>query len=373
MNLVKFLKQVDSAAKDMTKDALESFIHEYARTLPEEDRTAFLQTMSLYCKADIVGQRADTDHRDELSEKVAQSIEVLSDINDGDRFLDSEINEEWDDWYNSDAEEFLYSDPESILPDIEQAIELLHRCIDEEAYESGCKLAEQLSFIEIPVEGDCYETVFDLSDLYLHDLIDENIRDVVREALFLTYMGNALDDRADELYCKMINFKSYDIKLEDIMQTGSGDLPEFEKFLPLWIDYLGSKTGSVAQKLMEEAQAMIEDDETSLQTAVKFADTHPELFRNILECGKDSGEDEKYLKIGMDALELIPEKYVIRSEIALLCADFAIRTNEVSTAEYCWMEAFRSDTSVINYMRLRFMSKDWTVDIHERTPLIGKI
>lgn len=65
------------------------------------------------------------------------------------------------------------------------------------------------------------------------------------------------------------------------------------------------------------------------------------------------------LQIGLEALDKIPVTYILRSEIALLTAEFANRLNDSATAEHCWLEAFRSDTSVVNYIRIRFMAKDW--------------
>lgn len=65
------------------------------------------------------------------------------------------------------------------------------------------------------------------------------------------------------------------------------------------------------------------------------------------------------LSIGLEALDKIPVTYIIRSEIALLTAEYAVKMNESATAEFCWIEAFRSDTSVVNYLRIRFMARDW--------------
>ncbi|MDO4329855.1 MAG: hypothetical protein Q4C66_11030 [Lachnospiraceae bacterium] len=75
----------------------------------------------------------------------------------------------------------------------------------------------------------------------------------------------------------MGNYQCYEVKLEDIMQIGNHDLPEFKEFLPLWIDYLGNQTGWGVKKLMQEAQAMIEDDDQFLDTARKFVDKHQEV------------------------------------------------------------------------------------------------
>ena len=69
------------------------------------------------------------DHQQLLIE-LKHNQDVLAEINNGIRCLDSEYNEEWDDWYNSDADEVLFSDSMGVLSEIEDAIKLIHKCID---------------------------------------------------------------------------------------------------------------------------------------------------------------------------------------------------------------------------------------------------
>ena len=362
MNLVQFLKEVDETVSGMTKEQLQIYVHEIARTLPEDKRQHFLEILDTVRKDnDCVAMQSDK-HYDILSCEVKEVIEILGSINDGDRCLDSEYNEEWDDWYNSDAEEVLFSDPERLLQDIERAIGLLHKCIDMEAYEEGCKLAEALSVLEVSVTGDYndYDGMpLEIQDLYNHNLLKGTLENVVKEVLYLTYMGNELSFRAEELYCMMENYGCYNVTLEDIMQNGKKELPEFNEFLLLWIEYLGCQNGKGIKKLLQEAQMMLQDDELTLKIARKLVNQHPELYKNLLQKGLEGKAWEKMFQIGLEALDKIPVTYTLRSEIALLTAEFANRLNDYKSAEFCWIEAFRSDTSVVNYMRIRFQTKDW--------------
>ena len=86
----------------MKKKELAAFIHEIARTLPESRRDTFLKTLKEVSLGEKKEQQSDTSSAKELSLKVNKIIAILTDINDGDRCLESEYNEEWDDWYNSD-------------------------------------------------------------------------------------------------------------------------------------------------------------------------------------------------------------------------------------------------------------------------------
>ncbi len=55
----------------------------------------------------------------------------------------------------------------------------------------------------------------------------------------------------------------------------------------------------------------------------------------------------------------IPEHYVIRSNIALMTAEYALVSEDTSCAEYCWLEAFRSNPTETNLLRLMTMGNNF--------------
>lgn len=385
MNLVQFLKKVDETMAHMSKEQLQSCVREFARTLSENKRQYFLETMVAAQKSKSSFTVILEKNRDDICSEIVTMKGILTNINDGKRCLDSEYNEEWDDWYNSDVDEILFSDPERLLKDIEKGIELLHKCVDMESYSEGCELAELLSVLEVSVTGDYNDydgTPLGIHDLFDHDLIGGTFEKVLKESLYLAYMGNELSVKAEEMYCMMGNYGCYDISLEQIMQSGKQALPAFKEFLLSWIDYLGSQTGRGAKILLQEAQAMLGDEEQVLEIARKFVNQHPELYKQLLQKGLGGEKWEKMLSIGLEALDKIPVTYILRSEIALLTAEFANKMNDRTTTEFCWLEAFRSDTSVSNYMRIRCMTKDWKryskdikqiySQVYDKTKLEGK-
>ena len=362
MNLVQFLQEVDSRTTSMTKEQLQAYAHEIARILPEGKRLEFLSIMVGVQQS----EQCDLPQSDKYYQELVSEIDVVKDrlisINNGEKCLDSEYNEEWDDWYNSDVDEVLFFDPQGLLQDIENAIDLLHKCVDMEAYEEGYELAEIMSVLEVFAVGDYNDysgAPLGVRELYNHELIRGSIKKVILESLYLTYMGNSLSYRAEELYCMMENYKCHDVMLEDILQTGKRELPEFEEFLVLWMDYISCQSETNAKKLLLEAQMMLKNDDQILELTRKYADNHPELYKNLLLKGLASKNAEEMLQIGMEALNKIPVVYILRGEIALLTAEYANELQITEVAELCWLEAFRSDTSVINYMRIRFFSKKW--------------
>ena len=364
MKLPKFLKEVDVLSQNLSQENMEMLIHEIARTWPENRRNNLLQLMRSY--ENISGSKSCKKCIDDGISQIITGIESIKErltkINSADRLLESEYNEEWDDWYNSDVDEVLFSDPKGILKDINEAMELIHTCVDRELYKEGYELSEILSVLEVSSEGDYCD--YDGSPLYMCELDQYNLLGheyipFVKECLYLTYMGNQLEDRADEIYCMMENYRCYDVKLEDIMQSGNDELPQFDAFLPMWIGYLGAQKSKSAEKLLREAQSMIQDESCLLENARKYVTEHPSLYQQFLEIKLNSDDSDSMFQIGIEAMEKIPSSYLVRSEIALLTAEYAVKLNDPEKMEKCWIEAFRSETTVVNYMRIRICSNNW--------------
>lgn len=198
-----------------------------------------------------------------------------------------------------------------------------------------------------------------LHKLELHRLLSCDFQRMALECLYLAYMGNTLTDRPAAIFHMICNFECYDIRFEDIMQLGNSELPQLDEFLVQWIAYLGKQTVRHAERLLCEAQAMLRDEAMQLEEARKYAVSHPSLYKQLLAMKQDSGEDEKMLQIGMEALDQLPRPYVIRSEVALLTAAYACKLRNKATAEACWLEAFRSNSTVVNYLRIRLRAEDW--------------
>ena len=361
IKLPQFLKKVDGLTGFMEHDELAAFIHEVARVLPEARRDDYLAVLAECAgKSDEDEGRTipEDDGQGEIAAEIESVIAELEEINDGEKCLDSEYNEEWDDWYNSDVDEILFYDPQKLLVTICRAIDLIHTCFDRNLFNEGCRLAESLCYTEVHTEGDYSDydgSALDLNELYEHDLLCGSIEDCLKECLYLTYMGNELQARAEDIYFLFDRFRYSNVCLEDVLQMGNHDLPEFQEFLPLWIDYLGKQQGGCAKRLISEAQSMVEDDFILLENARKFVGTHPELYLQLLKMKTDADEDDKMLAIGQEAMDAIPVELIIRSKVALRAAEYADRLCRFDVRERCWVEAFRSDTSVVNYMRIKFL------------------
>lgn len=371
MTLPPFLRQADQLSEQLTKEQAVAAIHEMARRLPEEQRQNFLDLLTECRNRDPDSSRnkksVPKDADEESLRAISESISALKRIDEGEVSLDSEFNPEYDDWYSSESEEFLFSDPEDLLQDVKTAITLIHMSVDQEIYSQGFQLAKTLSTIEISVEGeydDCTGECMEISDLFEYNLLKFSEEKLVRESVFLAYMGNDLNDRPDDMLAIMEDYQYYQVTLDQVLQTGNQELPEFEEFLPIWIETLTTQKGYHIARLLEEAQSMQTDEHTMLETARRHAKVHPELYREILRLGMASHNIDKLpdlVHIGIEALEKIPENYRIRGEIALMTASCNAKEGgpQSSLLEYCWREAFRSDSSVTNFLRICLYDECW--------------
>ena len=144
MNLPQYLNLIDSRTSNMKRDELAASIHQIARVLPEERRDWLLSVIGNGSEEIVEIESAASD---DLYEKLRQIVS-------GEIRLDSDFNEEWDDWYNSDVPEFLFEDNDRLLPVIQSACLELHRLVDCAAYEDASRLGKLLLELEVQVDGE---------------------------------------------------------------------------------------------------------------------------------------------------------------------------------------------------------------------------
>ena len=148
------------------------------------------------------------------------------------------------------------------------------------------------------------------------------------------------------------------------MQYAPEELLDFDAFLKEWIFYLQTIEEPAADDYLEEALEMQTDPISALETARQSVQTHPELYLKVLSMQYN---DKSRLEIGLEALKSIDQNYIIRSEIALQTAEVAIRLNDPECAIRCRTEAFRSNSTAVNFLRALVNHPDYTNALAELT------
>ena len=349
MNLTKFMEEVDSIAKKYEKEKLLRIVHDVARTLPETSRDNFIQLI----KNVDVSSRRPLKQKDDSSFK--QQYEkwnaVLTALEEGEKYL----LEEYDDWYNSSVDEMLYEDPDGIGEDLDGICKFIHKCTDAEEYQYAAETGRRFFALEIQTDGEYGDADVGLHEMKHYGFLHADLRQVAMDTMYACYMNEEPDEVPDALYEIFSNAKITDLKLQDLMQYA--DLKDFDIFLKTWINYLGAILGRLAEQLYTEALELTNDIDIKIENAQKFVDTHPRLYQKILE--DDSIDPQSALKIGADGVERISTKLIIRSEVALKTAKYAIMVNaDHSLIEKYYVEAFRSNTNAVNYLRAFLNSTD---------------
>lgn len=376
MNIKQFMLKIDECISKMDTEELRNSIHEIARIYDEKERENFLNVINRCKDKKSKISKCEKEDDKKISGKIKEIILKLNQINDGERKLDSEYNEEWDDWYNSDVDEILFYDNEHITEDIKEAMKCLHLCFDSECYEAGYELAEVLSSLEIYADGDYDEydgSPLCVCDLFDYDLLKKGYDDFIKESLYITYAGNKPEARAERIYAMLNNLCFPNIKIENILQMGTEELHGTDEFIKDWIKLLGSKSDRAAERFIKEAQSLITDEDCVLENARMFSSEYPVLYKQMLESDYCKNDIAQKYKIGKEALDNIPVDYSIRSDIALLTAEYSLSLGAKEETEGYWIEAFKSDTSVVNYWRIKYFSEssdkysELIRDIYENT------
>ena len=356
INYPTFLNKVDQITSMCDANALKSFIHEFARTVPEANREKFLTTLNDFCNVKKDAQIRKKEIESDFEEQIDSILEALEEIQEGEWELEAENNVEYDDWYDGEDEAYLFHDPDNILDDVYEAIELLHQCLDHENYERGAELASILSSLKVHVSGECYDETLGIKKLIYYNLLNIDLVKAVKEDLYLVCMGSKEQDRGEAMLKIMDNFDFYDVSLDEILQMGSHEI-DLNSLLPSWINALAKRPAIISDELLVEAQNMLQDKKAVLDNASRYAEKHPTLYKNILSIEDDSPEE--MLLIGLRGMKEVPINSKIRSDICLLTAKYALEMQNYETAENCWLEAFRSFPSISNYFRIRLESENW--------------
>lgn len=336
MNLTNFLKQTDAITAQYSTDQLVSFIHEIGRVLPEHCREDFLNRLKLIGGEIEIKSNNDADNELEFSEmyklvrhnlKIIDSLEVT---------INGILNEEYSYWYDDDSsEEFYYEDDNGISDMLAQACEFVHACMDMERYKEGYEIGNQILSIEILCDSEGEWRELSIGDMVYHELLNCDLIQVFLDTAYCAYHAVSLKKRSEVLYGVILNAEKDEVTLEAIMQHGDEDLPDFEDFLTLWIAYLGNRTGHIADRLILEAIGLLNDVSAAAKYAEAYVDIHLGLYLNILENGKYTDTNDMIF-MGMEAMKIIPKKYIIRSGVALKTAEYVIEANEnLSLLEKC--------------------------------------
>lgn len=368
IKLFDFLKEIQSKTNGMDNIELTNFISDIGLELGAGKRALFLERLENYKNEDQdYANNMFNKIKSDIQKEVADTIIVLNRIQDNELKLDSEYD--LDNYYNrnshyysyDDDDDFLFHDYDDILSSIEHATDLIEKCFDLNLMNEGFELSKIICYLDVEVDGyynECCCSSMTISDLIRYELINTDFKDLIIKCLYFIYNCTELNKRTYVLYAIFERFNITNFGLEEVFKLTGNNFEDFDEFIKKWIELLVTKKDYFTKDLIKEAQTMLRDDYALLNNARKYVDDHPYLYLQILEMNKDENMDEKMLDIGLEALDKVKNDLNVRNDIALISADYANRICDYNNRDYCWMEAFRAVPSVLNYMRIKFLSHD---------------
>lgn len=348
MNLTNFLNQMDAITVLYSASQLASFVHDIGRILPEDQREDFLRRLKAIGEGTSNIDETKELALNEMQKHVRNNLKI---IDSQEVMIEGILNEEYDDWYDDCSEEFYYEDNSGISGMLEEACDFVHTCMDMGKYKEGFEVGNQMFAMEILCINEYCDQDFSLADMTYYGLLHRDLKQVGLDTAYCAYHAKTLKKRPEALYGLIVNEGKGEITLESIMQHGDEALPDFQKFLPLWITYLGEKMGRDADRLMSEAVGLLNDVSLAVKYAEEYVTVHPGLYLDTLE-NKKYADVSDLISIGIKAMDIMPKKYMMRSRIALKTAEHIVEANaKQSLLESCYFAAYESDTSAVNYIR----------------------
>lgn len=356
MNLPKFLKMVENETSKMTRDNLVKSIQIIARGIPDVRRGWFLCVLNGEYQANEAYGKAVS----------ADLYEQLEKIISGEYHLDSDYIGDRNICYDDENSDFIFEDNCGLLPIIEKACAELHRLVQGAEYTAASRLGQLLLNLEVQVDGpysEYYEDTMNIEELETYELIPLSANTVLLDIGCSIYFSSSGQERVAALY-KAGSRPHYYLSwtLEELMQYSPEELPDFDEFLKEWISYLQTISTGYADEYLDEALEMLNDPDSVLEIARQSAVMHPKLY---LDAFAMQDNDNARLAVGTEALDSIDINYTFRSEIALQTAEVVLRLGNVDCAIHCRKEAFRSDSTTVNFFRALLNAPDYENTLSE--------
>ncbi len=359
MNLREFTDTVDRETNEMSREELWLLVHSLVRKMPEEAREEFLDLIGRVREKETedgestydVNLRAREMDRKDVHALIARLEEQFHEIEEGILALRANGYEEYSSGYWDSDWVYEYEDPEEIGQIFEQADKLIQHCVNDGLYEEAVKLFDLVVETEVYADDGGDGIFLGLKDLVQEHLASVDCERLIVHGLYAVYQNTEPNKRAQEMYDYLSSIFFSGTRLEDILRVGREELQGQEMFWKSWIRLLTDKPGDTAGSYLEEAVLFQCTREEMIEAAHKAVFVHPGLYLAVVEKLAES-DAPRALDTGRTALKEIDVKYKIRGSIALATAEAALKTGERKLAEQCWLEAFRSDTTAVNYLRI---------------------
>jgi hypothetical protein len=360
MNQKEFVQKSNEMLDRMSMAELRSCLHNMARKIPESKREEFLQLLA-DCgqqnerkENNVKVQHKQLIPDDKVQGKLTEIKEVFSKIENGQLCLSTRGYEDYSNGYWASDWIWEYEDNEGIGRIIEEAVLFAHDCVNDCRYEEAVTIFKLVMDTQIFVEDEDGGDSFELS---LEEMVEEkltgvNLKVLALDVLYSNYQLQTTAQRASVLYSYFTYPYFKEIHIEDIFSKGREELRDTDMFLQSWIDFLMRQSGEVAARLLREGILYYKGTMGLVEMARQGYKEHPSLYLAALLEHEKVHDYENMKEIGKEALEQLECNLKLRGEIAMKAAQASCCVNDNEFMKKCWYEAFYSNSTIPNYLRL---------------------
>lgn len=353
MDVLDCLRQIDDLTKNSSTTSLQHCIHEIARTLKSEDRIPFISLIEKSLKETNQEKTDEFEFEEWYLVRFYELENILDSIKERELYWKIEYNESYDSFYNPDEDEYLYFDPCGIVKQLECVTSYIHVCYQKHLYSYAYALYKQL--IEtincIKVHGHHDEFIdFDHIARNFSIRLPVDYSEFMLEVCISAYMSEPMEERVTQIDSIFSTTKNATLTLKKMVSYANCKLLDFDQFLKDWLSYIVTTDCYRTYDLLYETIAMMNDAQYCLNIAKEYVNLHPSLYKLCLD--RFEFDQKEKLQIALEALNHMEPTYKVYSELALTAATLARNLGQDTLADLCLLKAFRSDITVVNYLRL---------------------
>ncbi|GAA0365731.1 hypothetical protein GCM10008932_17400 [Alkalibacterium iburiense] len=377
MDYNRFMQKIDKQINKMDEQTLRSWIRNYARKLPENSRTHFLEKFN----------SSEVEDKQTLLARLQNVEEWIDSVRSAEVFIYLVLNEYYDDWHHEPEDEFIdVKDPLDVFERFKDSCQLVEDLVERGMYQETDQLLSELIAIDVlayavledEYDDVHYDTTFENTELFEQTYTDRDV--FIRLWLYAIAMGYTGEERLKKLYKVM---KAHNIIDIDKMKTAGKVEVDTESFVDEWIEFLITQPGRHAYDSLVQVCASYKDLNYLEENIERFGQQHPQLYLNVLANKLDleyteerlndwrlvawfkpneveakikklsQKECEDILSFIHFAKEKMPDGSFIKSDVMEIGYVIASHLNHFSDMKLFRKLAFVHRSSPINYLRLR--------------------
>lgn len=357
-----FLKQAKERIMRLNEQSAKDCLLEIVRRMQQENQEEFLLLLTNYGGKKETSQANARSYQHRMSqefvdEKIENFDSLFEQIEEEELSLEANGYEDYSEGYWDSSWVWEYYDPMHVCEKIVDAIHFAQDCVNDRRYQEAVSLFDKILEVEIAAVNDGDEMTVRLEEMADEGLLHVDLRELAPLILYADYQVQKPGERAKSIYGYFAYPFFGDIHIEEMLRMGREELQDIEQFWQDWIELLSEKSGDLEARLLSEAVLIYQGPEGILHMARQNADKHPSLYLSALEEFEKNHDYEKMEAAGAEAIDKLKVNLRIRGQIALKAAFAASCLGETEKTKAYWLEAYRSDSTVQNYLRL-FAEKD---------------